>query len=69
MPGAQTLAQQRAEIARRSRRGDAAGERAARAAYAEAKLAAYIEKVVSDAPDLTDEQRERLAVLLRPGAA
>lgn len=32
--------------------------------YAAEKLAAYIEKVVDEAPPLTDEQRNRLAVLL-----
>lgn len=34
-----------------------------------ARLAAYIKKVVDDAPPLTDEQRDRLAVLLRPVAS
>lgn len=31
------------------------------------RLAAYIEKVVAEAPPLTAEQRDRLAVLLRGG--
>lgn len=33
------------------------------------KLAAHIAKVVAEAPPLTDEQRSRLAGLLRGGAA
>lgn len=37
--------------------------------YAAAKLADYIKHVVDAAPPLTDEQRERLALLLRPSAA
>lgn len=32
----------------------------------EAKLAAYVERVVAEAPDLTDEQVNRIALLLRP---
>jgi hypothetical protein len=36
---------------------------------AEAKIADYIEKVVAEAPPLTDEQRDRIAALLRAGAA
>ena len=36
---------------------------------AEAKLAAFIEKVVSSAPPLTQDQRDRLAVLLRGSAS
>jgi hypothetical protein len=39
----------------------------ARQELAAAKLTAYIEKVVAEAPPLTDEQRDRIAVLLRPG--
>lgn len=37
-------------------------------ALAAAKLAAYIERVVDQAPPLTDEQIDRLALLLRGGA-
>ena len=33
---------------------------------AEAKIADYIEKVLSKAPELRDDQRTRLAELLRP---
>ena len=36
---------------------------------AEAKLANYISQVVASAPPLTDEQRDKLALLLRPGAS
>jgi len=41
---------------------------ARRAALAEARLARHITDVVAQAPALTDEQRDRLAALLRPGA-
>lgn len=34
--------------------------------YAAARLAQYIQRVVDAAPPLTAEQRDRLAVLLRP---
>lgn len=37
--------------------------------YAAAKLAEYIKRVVDAAPPLTDEQRDRLAVLLTVGGA
>jgi hypothetical protein len=40
----------------------------ARRDLAAANLAAYIEKTVSNAPPLTAEQRDRLALLLRGGA-
>lgn len=33
---------------------------------AEAKIAAYVAKVLSEAPELTDGQRSRLAELLKP---
>lgn len=42
---------------------------AARADLAAAKLEEYIARVVATAPPLTVEQRDRLAVLLRGGAA
>lgn len=35
----------------------------------EARLAAYIQRTVDEAPPLTPEQRDRLALLLRGGAA
>jgi hypothetical protein len=42
---------------------------ASRQRLAEAKLAAYISKVVECAPPLTAEQRDRLATILRGSAA
>lgn len=33
---------------------------------AEAKITAYVEKILAQAPPLNDEQRTRLAELLRP---
>ena len=39
----------------------------ARRNLAEAKIADYVQKVVSSAPPLTDEQLERIAGLLRAG--
>jgi len=41
----------------------------ARRDLAAAKLDAYIQKVVAEAPPLTDEQRDRIAALLRPTKA
>lgn len=38
----------------------------AKAELAEAKIEAYVEKILSEAPPLTTEQRTRLAELLRP---
>lgn len=38
----------------------------ARAALAEGKIEAYIERVLAAAPPLSDDQRSRLAELLRP---
>jgi hypothetical protein len=38
----------------------------ARRDLAAAKLEAYVQRVVSEAPPLTSEQRDRLAALLRP---
>jgi hypothetical protein len=39
--------------------------RDARRVLAEEKIKAYVEKVVAEAPPLTHEQRDRLALLLR----
>lgn len=39
---------------------------AARRDLATARIAAYVERVLHDAPELTREQRERIAALLRP---
>lgn len=41
----------------------------ARRALAAAKAEDYISKLVAEAPPLTPEQRDRLLVLLSPGAA
>jgi hypothetical protein len=42
-------------------------ERARKAAAARTTLAAHVQAVVDRAPELTDAQRERLALLLHPG--
>lgn len=54
-----------------SRQGDAEQIATARQTLAAAKLEAYVERVVAEAPPLTPEQRDRIAALLRPagGAA
>lgn len=48
--------------------GDPAAEDATRD-LAAAKIRSYVERVLETAPPLTDEQRTRLAELLRPGGA
>lgn len=62
------VAHHRARIAAlsRDRAPDAPEITAARRELIEAKAAAYIEKVLTEAPPLTNEQRTRLAELLRP---
>lgn len=50
----------------RSRPHDDAELVDARRELAEANIAAYVEKTLAQAPPLTDEQRARLAELLRP---
>ena len=59
---------ERARLAALTRRG-ADPERIdqARRDLNEANLAAHIRRIVDGAPPLTDEQRERLALLLHPG--
>lgn len=54
-----------------ARRKDPQQIETARQELAAAKLEAHIAKVVADAPPLTSEQLDRIAVLLRPsgGAA
>lgn len=37
--------------------------------YAAERIAAYVEKIVADAPPLTNEQRDRLTAILRGGDA
>ena len=61
--------QQRASIAARRRHhgSDPETDRLAREFRAE-RLAAHIRRTVDAAPPLTSEQRERLAMLLRPSA-
>ncbi len=46
--------------------GDAEQIKETRRDLAAERIAAYIQKVVEDAPPLTDEQFRRLAVLLQP---
>lgn len=58
----------RARVAAASRWGNAEDKAAAVRDLAAANLEKYIQKVVSDAPPLTDEQREHLAALLMGGA-
>lgn len=69
-----TPAQHRAELARAERRAQRTGDSSDRAEvqrirseYTEAHLAAHIDRVVSKAPPLTDEQVDRLAAILRRG--
>lgn len=66
----------RASLARAERKaqrsGDPSDREAAqrtRAEYAELKLAEYIKRAVAAWPPLTNEQRDRLALLLRGGGA
>lgn len=51
-----------------ARRGDSNAVLEARRNLAAAKLAAYIESVVAEAPPLTDEQLDHIALLLRPSS-
>jgi hypothetical protein len=70
LPEAQILPQLRAGIARATRKSQLTGDPTpvveARRDYAAAKLAEHIKKIIDQAPPLTDEQRARLAALLRP---
>lgn len=56
----------RAAVARAVLHRDRGAENVARRELAEAKIADYVEKALSAAPPLTDEQRSRLVELLRP---
>ncbi|WP_142031694.1 hypothetical protein [Arthrobacter sp. SLBN-112] len=56
--------QARAEVAVRVRNGQPVEE--ARRRLAAAKLEQYISKVVAEAPPLSKEQVDRIALLLRP---
>ena len=75
---ADPLAVHRAEIGRRAlelkRKGPSDPDtverlREAQAEYAEAKIAAFVKRVVETAPPLSTERRDRLALLLRGGVA
>lgn len=61
----------RSALGNASRRGNTEEVADARRDLAAAKLAAYAEKIISEAPPLTMEQRARISGLLRPtgGAA
>lgn len=61
----------RSQVAVASRRKDTAGLAAARRDLAAAKLEAYVSRIIAEAPPLSPEQLDRVAVLLRPagGAA
>ena len=50
-----------------SRRRDSEAIAQARRDLAAAKIAAYVERVVADAPPLTDEQRDRLSAIIGAG--
>lgn len=60
------LAKARSQVAVAHRRHDPEAIEVARQDFATEKIAAYIEKVVSQAPPLTPEQVDRLRVLLEP---
>jgi len=66
-----TWEHERAVLARRTREHGAGHPLVteARRDFRAARLAAYIEKVVAEAPPLTPGQRDRLALLLRGGDA
>jgi hypothetical protein len=53
-------------VANRNIDPQVAHERATKAAYASHSLDSYIKRIVDRAPELTAEQRDRLASLLRP---
>ena len=70
MPEAHSLKQLRAGIARASKRtGDPISAADKRRDYAAAKLEDYIRRIVDQAPPLTEDQRSRIAALLRGGEA
>ena len=60
------FAKARSEIGVAHRRNDPEAIEAARRDFATEKIAAFVLKVLADTPPLTDEQRVRLAELLRP---
>ncbi|WP_339619860.1 hypothetical protein [uncultured Salinibacterium sp.] len=58
----------RSKLGVATRSGDINAVRSARRDLAAANLEQYIERVVSDAPPLTSDQRDRIAALLGGGA-
>lgn len=62
------VARTRSRVAVATRLGTPEQQAVARRDHATATLAAHIEKIVAEAPPLTDDQRSRLAGLLRGGA-
>jgi hypothetical protein len=60
------LAKARSDVGVAARRKDQAALEAARRDFATEKIANYVTRVLDAAPPLTDEQRTRLAELLRP---
>lgn len=61
--------QARAALGVASRRGDSEKINDARRDLAAAKMAAYVEKIVAEAPPLTDEQRARVSAIVNGGAS
>lgn len=57
----------RSQLGVACQRGDSDAQHSARQKLAAAKLEAYIERVLAEAPPLDDDQRTRIAALLRPG--
>lgn len=53
-------------VARATKAGDPTAEADARRELAEAKIADYVRRCLAAAPPLSDEQRTRLAELIRP---
>ena len=62
-------ARNRLGVVRRHHPDDHAAITDARRALAAAKLEDYVERVVAEAPPLTVEQRDKIALLLRGSAA
>lgn len=61
--------QRKAAVSARWHGRDSDETRARRRDLAAAKLVAYVERVVAEAPPLTEEQLDRIALLLRPSKA
>ncbi|WP_420112336.1 hypothetical protein [Pseudactinotalea sp.] len=59
----------RSALGNATRRGDDGAAEDARRDLAAAKIAAYVEKVVAEAPPLTAEQRDRLSAIISAGRA